>query len=163
MLVRLLELLNTMPGFESEFLDGGLGLIALFAGVFRDFFQMNTHDIAEVLDHLLLEVEAGVEAGDGLKILGEGVFKLLLTAGCFGGKLLYDGRCFLVEDADLFAMLGESLHVALTAFDLLVEDDAVETLFAAHQLVCQGEVAIGGEAEEVEILLNLDLGIFDAL
>src|SRR5690606_37856928 len=110
-------------------------------------------------DDLLLVVEAGVEAVEGLEILLELLLELLLAAGILGGELAEEIVVLVVELLELLALLGQDLHVALAALDLLVEDHAVEALLALEELVGEFEVAVGDEAEEVELLGDLDLGV----
>ena len=61
------------------------------------------------------------------------------------------------------ASFGQGLEIAFAALDLLVEDDAVETLAAFDELLGEVEVRSGDETEAVEVALDLGLRILDAL
>ena len=153
----LLDLLH----LGEEFLV--LGIFLQAAAIFPEVLHENRDLLTEVFHDLLLVVEADVEAVEGLEVLVELFLQLLLATRCLGGELTEDVVILAVQLAQLIAKLAQALHVALTRLDLLVEDHAVEALLAVGELVGEAKVAVGGEAELVQMFGDLDLGILDAL
>jgi len=68
-----------------------------------------------------------------------------------------------VSATHLITKLWEGFHVALTAFDLLIENNSVEAFLAAHEFVGEGEVSAGSEAKKMEEFLDLDFSVLDSL
>ena len=143
------KLLNVVPGFEGKFLDRGPGFGAFLARVFPNFLLILSYDITKIFDDLLFEVEAAIQARDSLKVLREGGLEFLFASGCFGREFFDNCGGFFVSGSDLITKLWKGFHVALTAFDLLIENNSVEAFFAAHKFVGKGEVSAGCEPKKV--------------
>ena len=76
----------------------------------------------------------------------------------FGEGFRGFGGFFLQREAEL----GKELHVALTALDFFIHDDAVEALAHIDEFVGEVEVGFGDESKAGEDLLDLILGVLNA-
>ena len=116
----------------------------------------------ELLGDLLLEVKLRV------KLLQVVVLTLEILA-CVGLGLAVAGvRDIKLREVgavifELLAQLRQCLQISLTAFDLLVEDHAVETFAAFHEFLREVEVGAGDETEAVEMALHARFRVLDAL
>ena len=82
------------------------------AGVLPEFLHRLIDLFAEVLDDLLFEVEADINAVERLDVFLEFLLELFLAARVLGRELAKDVVVFLVELFELFAELRQALHVA---------------------------------------------------
>ena len=119
-----------------------------------------------LLDHLLLVIELDERALEFLVELLE-ILEGLLPFGLVGGALPRGVTIvhLLVENANLLDQFAQGAEVVVAAFDLLVEDDTVETLLGRlrNQLLGQSNVFLAGKTEAVNDPFNLVLRIFNAL
>ena len=74
-----------------------------------------------------------------------------------------DGGGVLVQVANLITKLRESFHVALAAFDLLVDDDLIEPLRTFEQPLSKCQERIARRAKRKQELLNPVLCLLDSL
>ena len=60
-----------------------------------------------------------------------------------------------------FFQAGQARHVFFPVGNMLVVDNAVESLFAHFQTVCQSQIGLCCEPEPVEKLTDVGLGFFN--